>query len=383
MEELAIFGGTPASDRWIPVASPSFSEKTKTDVCRVLESGMLRQGEYTRIFEERFRELVGSRYAYAVSSGTAALHSSYMSTLHPRDEVIVPAFTFFSTVSTIMLCQGKPVFTDIDPDTLLLDLEDVKEKITDKTRAITTVHLFGNAVDMTSLAELGEDHDLFILSDCAQAQGTKYGNRDVGSFDDLNCFSFYPSKIMTTGEGGIVTTNSPDLYDRGLLIRSHGEDERYHHMTLGLNYRMTEIEAAIGLNQLDALELTLSKRRRTGRILRNGIKSINAVKAQRFNDEVEPSYCYFSVILDLDVLACTRDEFVCALKAENIDSAVHYPFPVTYQPVIKSLMKPEPCPVADNISKRVLSLPIHPNLSEEDLSAIIKGVAKVSEYYQL
>lgn len=365
------------------MAKPIFSEKTKTDVCKVLDSGNLRQGESTRLFEERFREMTGARYSYAVSSGTAALHTSYMSFLSPGDQVIVPAFTFFSTVSTILLCQGRPVFADIDPDTLLIDVECVKEKITEETRSITPVHIFGNAADMTALRDLGEDHDLIILSDCAQAQGTSYKGRDVGSLDDLNCFSFYPSKIMTTGEGGMVTTNSPELHRRGTLIRNHGELDRYNHVVLGLNYRMTEIEAIIGLNQLEQLNLHLSKRRRADRVLRKGLTSVEAVRPQRVNAGVNPSCCYFTVILDPEVLKCAREEFMAALRAENIDCAVHYPSSVNRQPAIKNLMESEPCPVADDVSKRALSLPIHPSLSDEDLSAIIEAVTKVSGYYQI
>jgi perosamine synthetase len=194
MERLAIKGGKPAAEEMIPIARPFFSEKTIEDVSEVLRSGYIRQGPKTREFEERFMERVGAKYAYAVNSGTAALHVAYLSTIKPGDEVIVPAFTFFATASTVIYSSGRPVFADIDPETFLIDPEDVKEKITKKTRAIAPVHLFGNAAEMDALNDLSEDHDLVIVNDSAQAHGTEINGKDIGSFDTLNCYSFYPSK---------------------------------------------------------------------------------------------------------------------------------------------------------------------------------------------
>ena len=172
MEKLAVHGGRPASEKWIPLAKPVFSDETIEDVSEVLRSGYIRQGPKTEAFEEGFRKRVGAGYAYAVNSGTAALHIAYLSILKPCDEVIVPAFTFFATASAVMHAGGKPVFSDIDPETFLIDQEDVKEKITEHTRAIAPVHLFGNAADMDALTELAEDHGLLIVSDSAQAHGT-------------------------------------------------------------------------------------------------------------------------------------------------------------------------------------------------------------------
>ena len=381
MEKLAIHGGKPASEIMIPIAKPVFSEKTIKDVSEVLRSGYVRQGPKTREFEEKFREKTGARYAYAVNSGTAALHVAYLSVLKPGDEVILPAFTFFATASTVIHSQGRPVFADIDPETFLIDPEDVKEKIKRRTRAIAPVHLFGNAADMDVLNDLAEDNGLLMVNDSAQAHGTEYNGKDVGSFDTFNCYSFYPSKSMTTGEGGMVTTNDVKLYERGLLIRSHGDDARYHHIMLGLNYRMTDIVAVIGLNQLADLDGYLARRRHCGKILRDGIIRIEGFHPQKIEKKVNPSYSYFSLVMDLEEFKCTRDEFLEALKAENIDCAVHYPIPLTKQPVITNLMEPEECPISEDISKRVFSLPMHPELSDEDLEKILAGVEKVAAYF--
>jgi len=381
MEKLALFGGKPASEKMIPVAKPVFSEKTIREVSEVLRSGYIRQGPRTTEFEDKFREKVGAKYAYAVNSGTAALHIAYLSILKLGDEVITPAFTFFATASTVIYSNGKPIFADIDNRTFLIDPEDVKEKITERTRAIAPVHLFGNAANMDALNDLAEDHDLFIVHDSAQAHGTEYNGGDIGSFDTLNCYSFYPSKSMTTGEGGMVTTNDEKLYKLGKLIRSHGDDARYHHVMLGLNYRMTDIAAVIGLNQLSNLDRYLARRRHCGKILREGIKKIEGLHPQKIEKGVNHSYSYFSLVMNPSQFKCTRDEFLEALKAENIDCAVHYPIPLTRQPAITNLMKTEECPVSEDISKRIFSIPMHPELSDDDLEKILAGVEKVATYY--
>jgi len=381
MDQLAILGGKPVSDKKIPLAKPVFSQKDADDVAKVLRSGYVRMGPYTKEFEEKFAERVGAKYAYAVSNGTAALHVVYLSTLRPGDEVIAPAFTFIATVSTVFFSNAKPVFADIDPETYLIDPEDVKEKINSQTKAIAPVHLFGNAADMDALAEIAEDHKLLLINDCAQAHGTEYGGRDLGSWRHLNCYSFYPTKTMTTGEGGIVTTNDPELYRLGTLIRNHGDDGRYHHVMLGLNYRMTDIMAVIGLNQLENLDGYLRKRRYIGEKLRRGIEKIDCVSLQKITPKTNPSYSYFSATLDLEKLKCTRDEFLKALQAENIDCGVHYPTPLTRQPAILDLMKPDRCPVSEDVANRIFSLPMHPYLSDDDLDAILTGVKKVTTHY--
>ncbi len=383
MDKLALHGGEPASPHKIPIAKPLFDEKTIKDVADVLRSGYIRQGPKTRELEERFKEKTGAGYCYAVSSGTAALHIAYLSTLKPGDEVIAPSFTFFATVSTVIYAKGRPVFADIDPDTFTIDPEDVKEKITPRTRAIAPVHLFGNAADMKTLNDLAEDHGLLIINDSAQAHGTEVDGRDIGSYDTINCYSFYPTKSMTTGEGGIVTTNDPELHRLGCLIRSHGDDARYHHVMLGLNYRMTDIAAAIGLNQLKDLDEHLRERRRNGKTLREALSKIDGLHPQKITEGVNPSYSYFSLVMDPDRYRCTRDEFMEALEAENISCAVHYPILLTKQPAITSLMKPQETPVSEAISERIFSLPMHPELTEEDLKNIVKGVEKVASHHHV
>jgi len=380
MDKLAVEGGKPVSDKLIPIAKPIFSEETMKEVVEVLKSGNLRQGSKTKEFEERFRDWVEAKYAYAVNSGTAALHVAYLSVLKPGDEVIVPAFTFIATASMVLFAFGEPVLVDID-ETLTIDPEEVKEKITSKTKAIAPVHLFGNAADMKALLEIAEDHHLYLVNDAAQAHGTRVDGRDVGAFDHLNCYSFYPSKSMTTGEGGMVTTNDPELYRVGSLIRTHGDEGRYNHTLLGFNYRMTEMMAVLGLDQLKSIDEFLKKRKRNAEILLKGLQKIPGLHPQKIGRGVDPSYSYFSVLLDLEDFKCNRDKFLEALQAENIGCAVHYPIPLNKQPALKSLRGDAKCPLSEDVSKRIFSLPMHPELSGRDLDKILEAVEKVSNHY--
>jgi perosamine synthetase len=381
LEELAINGGPPASPTRINVAKPIISEEVLDEIREIIKSGYLRQGSRVKKFEELFKEAVGAEYAYATNNGTSALHLSYLSTINPGEEVIVPSFTFLATASMVHYAMGKPIFADIDPETFTIDPEDVKEKITSKTRAIVPVHLFGNSADVKTLKDLCEDHELYLIHDSAQAHGTRYDGKDVGSIEDLNCYSFYPSKTLTTGEGGMVTTNNPEIDQKGRLLRAHGDDGRYHHVLLGLNYRLTEIQAAIGIDQMRQFKGFLQRRKKIGKKLRTGINDIEGLTTQKTTPKTEPSYSYFSLTMDPELYCCSRDEFMDALKAENIDCAVHYPIPLTVQPVVKEMWNPEPCPVSEETSKKIMSLPIHPALSDEDAGSILLALEKVSAYY--
>ncbi|MCW4026792.1 MAG: DegT/DnrJ/EryC1/StrS family aminotransferase [Candidatus Bathyarchaeota archaeon] len=381
MEKLAIDGGRPVCEKKIPIAKPVFRKETVSGISEVLQSGNLRQGPIVKRFEDEFSQKVGAKCAYAANSGTAALHVAYMSILKCGDEVIVPDFTFIATASTVVFSGGRPVFADIDGETLTVNLEDVKEKITPKTKAIAPVHLFGNAADMKALAEIAEDHRLFLVNDAAQAHGPRIDGRDVGSYDHMNCYSFYPTKTITTGEGGMVTTNDEELCERGKLIRNHGQESQYLHKILGLNYRMTEIAAVLGLSQLDMIDEFLAKRRRNAEILTEGISSVPGLEPQRTGRGVEHSYSYYTVIMSLDRYKCSRDEFIEALQAENVGCMVYYPIPLTKQPALRSFADKASCTVAEETSGKVFSIPVHPSLTDQDLSDIIKALEKVSAHF--
>jgi|Deesub1362A_J573_1020465.scaffolds.fasta_scaffold02373_6 perosamine synthetase len=365
------------AERFIPIAKVSLSDAEINAVIEVLKSGSLRQGKKTEEFESAFAEKVGAQYAIAVSSGTAALHIAYLAVLNPGDEVLVPTFSHISTASMVHFAGCKPVFCDIDPRTFTLDLEDAKKKVTNRTAAIAPVHLFGNACDIDGIIAFAREHGLKIIWDAAQAHGTKYGGKDVGCFDDLVCYSFYPTKNMITGEGGMITTNDAELAEKCRLLRSHGQTQKYYHPSLGFNYRMTDIEAAIGLEQLKKLDYFVQKRRENAAYLTERLLKIEAIIPPYVSERVEHSYHQYTILLDLDKLSCTRDEFTEALKAKGIGTGVHYPRPLHKQPAFEALFGSISLPVSEDISKRILSLPVHPALNKEDLDSIAQAVENV------
>jgi len=382
MDKLALNGGKPVSAEKINIAKPIIGKETLEQIEKIIESGYLRQGPYVKQFEDEFRDYVGAKYAYACNNGTSALHLAYLSTLNKGDEVIVPSFTFLATASMVYYSMAKPVFADVDPETFVIDVEDVKEKITTKTKAIVPVHLFGNAADIHALQNLCNDHRLTLIHDSAQAHGTRYDGKDIGSIGDLGCYSFYPSKTLTTGEGGMVTTNNTELDQKGRLLRAHGDDGRYHHIMLGFNYRLTEIQAVLGLDQMRKFNSFLKRRRECGEYLKDKISAIDGLIPQKITDKVESSYSYFSLTIDPEKYRGTRDTFMKALQAENIDCAVHYPTPLTKQPIIQEMFKTKRCKVSEMLSENIMSLPIHPDITDENLKSIVAGVEKVATYYK-
>jgi perosamine synthetase len=362
---------------FIPVNKVILSEGEINAAVEVLKSGHLRQGKKTQEFEEAFARKVGAKYAIAVSSGTAALHIGYLSLLNPQDEVIVPSFTFIATASMIVYAKGKPIFCDVHSRTFTLDIEDARKRLTKKTKLIAPVHLFGNACDIEKINNFAQENNLRILWDAAQAHGTKYKERDIGSFDDLVCYSFYPTKNMTTGEGGMITTNNRELYEKCKLLRSHWQTEKYYHPHLGFNYRMTDVEAAIGVKQLEKLDEFILRRRENAAYLNERLRKIEEITLPFVNEGVEHSYHQYTILLHLNKLTCTRDEFKENLKDEGVGSAVHYPLPLHKQPVFKKMCGEISLPVSEDLSNRVLSLPVYPQLSNKELEVIAIKVEKV------
>lgn len=375
--------GRPISEISIPISRPIIGDEEIRAVVEVLKSGMLRQGPKTALFESMFSGLVGAEYACATNSGTASLHMAYMATIDKGDEVIVPDFTFFATASTIVLSGGVPVFVDVDPRTFNIDPEEVKERITNRTKAIVPVHLYGNSADLKPILDIAEDKDLIVISDAAQALGTKYNGKDVGSYPDIVCYSFYPTKNITTCEGGMITTGDSELHEKFKALRDHGQSSRYLHTSLGLNYRMTDLQATIGIEQLKKLEWFLEKRRSNADYLTQNLKGIEAVETPYVKENVTHSFNQYTIKLNLEKLRCSRDEFADVLNTKNIGSAVHYPKPLHLQPIFMKLLhtREGTCPVSEELSRRVLSIPVHPSLTESDLQSICEAIKKVAEHY--
>ena len=342
-----------------------------------MKSGRLRAGRVTEDFENRFAATVGARYAIAVSSGTAALYLACRAMLRPGDEAIVPDFTFVATAAMVVAAQAKPVFADVDPATFTLDPKGAERHITKKTRALVPVHLYGQPADITGLSRLARRHGLRIIWDAAQAHGAQFHGRDVGSFADAVCYSFYPSKNMTTGEGGMITTSDAALARELRLLCSHGEASRYRHIRLGYNFRPTDISSAVGRVQLAKLSAAVRARQRNAAVLARGLAGLPGLDLPQIAPGVGHAFNLFTVCLDPRRAGTSRDEFLEALKHHGIEAAVHYPLPLHRQPIFRGYGSDRDFPTSTRLAKQVVSLPVHPGLSMKDLHAIVQCVREV------
>lgn len=340
----------------------------------VMRSGALRQGKVCFEFEKQFAGMVGSKYALTCSSGTAALHLAYMACLKPNDEVLLPAFTFIATASMVTMIGAKPVFCDVDPETWVIDLKDVAQKITDKTKAIAPVHIFGNSCPIDEIQNFANENNLYIVWDAAQAHGTTYKGMDIGKFDDFVCYSFYPSKNIFIGEGGIVTTNNDNFAEKIKFLRTHGQTGKYYHTLLGLNYRMTDVEAAIGLKQLDRFQDMIKIRRRNGSILNEGLHEIEGISIQKVSNFSNHSYNQYCILVEKEQFGMDRDELASKLYDKRIASGIHYPRGLNRQPIFIDLYGEKSLPVTDKICEQILALPVHHGLNVEQCQRIIEGI---------
>ncbi len=358
---------------FIPIAKPIIGHEEIKAVSDVLQSGMLTQGEDVRRFEEKFSAYIGVKNSIAVSNGTIALDLALKALdLQPGDEVVSPAFTFIATSNSILYQGLKPVFSDVDPKTFNIDPESLKERITPRTRAVVGVHLYGQPFDLKAVLQICEDEDLILIEDCAQAHGSEYEGKKVGGFG-VGCFSFYPTKNMTTGEGGMITTNDDALASRLRLLRNHGDTGKYNHVALGYNYRMMNLQAAIGLVQLDRLEEFTSKRIGNAASLNRNIHIKGLSKPYKAAN-VRHVYHQYVVRVE-DEFPASRERLMGYLQERGIGSAVHYPKPIYEQPLYREMGIDWPrCPAAEDVSKRVMSLPVHPSLKQDDLDYIANAL---------
>jgi len=363
----------------ISMAEIRLTEQEIEAANQVLRSGALRQGKQCELFERDFAEKTGANFAVTCANGSAALHLAFMAFLQPGDEVLVPSFTFIASGSMVNMSGGRPVFCDIDPETYLLDLEDAASRITERTRAIVPVHLFGNPSGVKQVQEFARKHGLTIVWDAAQAHGATFEGEDVGSFGDFVCYSFYPSKNMFVGEGGMVCTDSEDYAHKLHFMKSHGQTGKYYHTMLGLNYRMTDVEAAIGVQQLQRLDQMLAIRRKNAAILNDGLKTINGITPQSVTVGGEHAWHQYCVRVDPEIFGCDRDALAEGLKERNIASGVHYPRGLHQQPIFEELYGTSTLPETEELTQTILALPVHHGIGEEDAERIVAGVLAVQE----
>lgn len=352
----------------IHMAKPQIGEEEKQAVLAVLESGILAQGPRVRAFEEAFAEMCGAGHAVATSSGTTALHTALLAHgIGPGDEVITSPFTFIASANSILYTGARPVFVDIDPLTFNLDPKKIGAAITPATRAILPVHLFGLSCDMDPIMEIATRYNLQIIEDACQSHGALYKGARVGSFG-TGVFSLYPTKNMTSAEGGMITTHDERLAEACQVIRQHGMRTRYYHDELGFNFRMTDIHAAIGHEQLKKLERFNAARRANAAYLNANLKGVQI--------PCEPDgYTHVYHQYTVRVAANRRDALRAHLQGQGIGSEVYYPVPVHHQSFYtKELGYDVFLPEAERAAAKVLSLPIHPGLTQADLEKIVAAV---------
>ncbi|MCB0168025.1 MAG: DegT/DnrJ/EryC1/StrS family aminotransferase [Anaerolineae bacterium] len=351
----------------ISIANPLIGEEEKQAVMEVLDSGILAQGPRVKAFEEAFADMCGTKYAVATSSGTTALHVALLAhDIGPGDEVITSPFTFIASANSVLYTGARPVFVDIDPVSFNLDPAKIEASITPNTKAIMPVHLFGLPCEMDSILAIAQKHNLVIIEDSAQSHGAVYRDQRVGSFG-TGCFSLYPTKNITSAEGGMVTTNSEEIAESCRVIRQHGMRRRYYHDELGFNFRMTDVHAAIGLAQLNKLEQFTEARINNARFLSAHLEGVTT-------PAVPDDYTHVFHQYTIRVPADRRDEILAGLQAQGIGCGVYYPVPVHQQRVYTELGYDVSLPEAEQAALEVISLPVHPALSSADLETIVAAV---------
>ncbi len=357
----------------ISLANVNIDDETIEAVKNVLKSGQLAQGPKVEEFERAFADYIGTKYAVAVNSGTAALHIALMASgIGQGDEVITTPFSFIATANCCLYCGAIPIFVDIDGKTFNIDPHLVEKRITEKTKAIIIVHLYGQPCDMNEITTICKRHNLMLIEDACQAHGAEYGGHRVGSFG-IGCFSFYPTKNMTTGEGGIITTNNEDTAQKARMMRQHGQSQRYVHDILGYNFRMTDIAAAIGLCQLKNLDIANEKRRENAVYLSEMIGRIKGLIPPYVAENRKHVFHQFTVRVTND-FPLSRDELQRRLSEQKVGTAVHYPIPIHKQPFYKNLGYNNRLRIAETASASVLSLPVHPGLDNAELKKIVEAL---------
>lgn len=356
--------------KFTAIAKPLIGEEEKQAVMAVMDSGVIAQGAVVSEFEKQFAAYIGVEHAIAVSSGTAALHLSLLAAgIGPGDEVITSPFTFIASANAMLYVGAKPVFVDIEFESYNLNPELLEEKITEKTKAIMPVHLFGLPCNMDKITRIAKKYNLKVIEDACQAHGAAINGKKAGSFGLSGCFSFYPTKNMTTSEGGIVTTNDAEFAEKVHLLREHGMKVRYHHDLLGYNFRMTNISAAIGLEQLKKLPGFNATRKQNARRMSELLGDVHGISVPYVPYGYDHVFHQYTIRVQNN-FSVPRDALVDQLKEAGIGSGIYYPIPVHKQKIYLDLGYRDVLPITEKLSEQVLSLPVHPSVDEDYFSTL-------------
>lgn len=356
----------------ISLTETYFDDDEKKELLDCLEKNWVTMGEKTRRFEEGFARYNGVEHALMTNNGTSALHIVLEALgICSNDEVIVPTLTFLSTAAAVSYCGAKPVFADVEKDTYCIDPESVEKNITEKTKAIIPVHLYGHPADMQALQEIADRHDLLVVEDAAEAHGAEIKGKKVGSFGDAAIFSFYGNKIITTGEGGMVVTNDEKLYEKIKILRNQGMDpkRKYWHPYLGFNYRPTDMQAAIGIAQLRKIDKIIEKKRQIAKWYNEILEDIEGMIPHNERKGYKNVYWMYSPLLKLNI---TIEELIKKLKEDGVDSRPFFPC-MHWQPVYKQEIS---LPAAEELSSNGINLPSGPSMTRKDVERVVEAVLR-------
>lgn len=395
-EILALYGGPAVRQTWLPYGHHTMEQEDIDAVVSVLRSGWITTGPKVGEFEEAVATYVGVRYAVSFSSGTAALHGAAVAAeLGPGDEAITTPLTFCATANCLLYTGASPVFADVRPDTLNINSEEVAKRITNRAKAILPVDYAGHPADLDEIISRAEQHGLVVIEDATHALGAEYEGRRVGSISHMTVFSFHPVKHITTGEGGMVTTDNPELarrlrmfHNQGIDLEARGSQRRvkgewyYEMVALGYNYRLTDIGCALGLSQLKRLDANLERRREIATAYTEAFKKLPGLHPPLVQSGVNPSWHLYPIRLELETLKADRAEVFRALRAENIGVQVHY-IPVHLHPFYRKQFGygGGEYPIAEEAYERLISLPIFHGMTDQDIEDVKKALSKVMSYY--
>lgn len=394
--KVAIDGGIPVREKFLSFSKPLIEEDDIKSVEQTLRSGWLTTGPRVKEFEEKVSSYIGSKYAVALNSGTAALHLSLLASgIGAGDEVITTPYTFCSTGNVIFEVGARPVFVDINPRTFNIDVSQIEDKITCKTKAIMPVHFAGQPCEMDEILSIARKHKLTVIEDAAHAFGAKYKGRKIGTIGDLTSFSFYPTKNLVTGEGGIVTGDDLEKIRKIRMLSLHGMNRDawkrytsegswyYEVIDLGYKYNMPDIQASLGISQLKKFEMLQSRRKKIVEIYNKGLKEIEQIEVPYVKNDIVHAWHIYVIKLKLNALKINRSQFIDALKAENIGASVHF-IPLHLFPYYRKKLGFEKgsFPNAEYVYERVTSLPLSPAMSKKDAADVVEAVTKIVNYYR-
>lgn len=396
MEKLAILGGAPVRETKIHYGRQCIEQDDIDAVVATLKSDLITCGPQVAAVEKKLCEITQAKYAVVVANGTAALHLAALAAgIKEGDEVIVSPITFAASANCVLYCGGTPVFADINPETYNISPDSIRGCITDKTKAIVAVDFTGQAVELDEIRAICKEHNLILIEDAAHAIGTKYNGKPIGSIADMTCFSFHPVKTVTGGEGGAITTNDEALYRKLMRLRTHGitrnQDEMVNpsdalwyneQVELGYNYRMTDFQAALLGSQLAKLSRFSARRKEIVAMYDEAFAAVPELFVQKEIPASDTTRHLYILRLQLDKLNCTRREFFDALYAENTCPQVHY-LPVYWHSYYEKLgYKKGICPNAEKLYEEIMSIPLYPTLTDEDVQDVIRAVKKLVDYYR-